>query len=222
MAKTRQKQNGTSSTFIIILLRIRYITNTTTIKQTTIITIIMKYQSIPLLSLFLTFLHHLPLTMASSELSSPFIGSWTLLQVLEDSTTAFALPEGKEFVMNLQASPNTDEDGNEMLGLSLQIGNSLHSSMSLWNEEEDDDDDDDETQHQVAIRMGFVMSTKMLSPEPLNSLEILLSKVLPNLDTMKVVSNEEDNNDSTKISLIMDSSLGFGRLVFTTATLQRS
>eukprot|EP00980_Cylindrotheca_fusiformis_P012188 scaffold2962_cov126-Cylindrotheca_fusiformis.AAC.4 len=117
-------------------------------------------------------------TSSSSSLSSsPFVGEWHLVELI-DAKTGNTLPLPNQIMtVKLQSISETE------LSLGIKVGNSMGSTITLV---------DTTTATSAEIKVGPVVSTKMMPPQELWDVEQFLTKTLETVNKMEI-SNQEDN-----------------------------
>jgi hypothetical protein len=129
-----------------------------------------------LLILFLPFA-----TMADAE--GTFSGSWKMAQVFDNNLDSINLPAG-DFILTLQPSKDFERAG--IYDMSLALTNRLGGRMTVI-------ESDDLGPRKSNIQIGPIRSTMMMPEQSIFRLEVSLTDIMPDMNTVELVINDVDN-----------------------------
>jgi hypothetical protein len=131
----------------------------------------------------------LPATMSKEGKTKGFVDEWKLIEAINDSGTAVAIPEGHDIVLHLDVGPDENQ-----YDFSLRVANTLRC---IGIKEEGG-----------GIKMGMVMSTMMEPPPELREIEMFLSSSLSNVTHMELQENSNllilNGGDSSGLKLVFE------------------
>jgi hypothetical protein len=127
------------------------------------------------------------LLLIPAALGAKYDGMFKLTEAYQDDHLV-TIPPGKSFTMMLRSEDESH------YAISLRLGNSLRSKMSVVSSEDGKD----------SLHMGDVMSTMMMPPEDVFRVEQFLTSNLPKMTSIYFSDNDE--------KLIME---GEAKVVFT-------
>lgn len=131
------------------------------------------------LALFLPFA-----TMSAAFTEQPstaaFAGSYKLVSITDADLAPIAIPDGSDFKLTLK--PAADFTTSGTYDLQLALGNRLGGRLTLTDEDEATPD----SGSKQAVRIGPIRSTMMMPPPEIFKLEMALSDILPDAQTIEL------------------------------------
>eukprot|EP00934_Nitzschia_sp_Nitz4_P008231 Nitzschia sp. Nitz4//scaffold301_size22573//1979//2437//NITZ4_008548-RA/size22573-processed-gene-0.23-mRNA-1//-1//CDS//3329546998//8221//frame0 len=115
------------------------------------------------------------LNMVQAASLYKYTGNWKLTEAVTSDDSTLSLPE------RLISCILSDGDDNDSLHISVKIGNSFRGKVNILSSEADD---------QLSVNVGYLMSTRMMSPEPYNSIEQFFQQAITEVNVFKLSDDD--------------------------------